>query len=301
MPKMSASTYFVERYKLETMLDHIQKFRITDLLLAPPILVAMSKNNKLQTRQVDLSSVKRVICGAAPLGLETMESCDRMWHGSCRIRQVWGMSEAPAISLGWDELDTSTKISTAVGELLPGQEAKLMQDNGEERLDMHPGELWIRGPNIMTSYWKNPKATADTVTSDGWLKTGDIARVDKNGKWYIVDREKELIKVRGAQVAPAELEALLLEHPQVVDAAVIGIKTIDGDEVPKAFIVARDERMVSSSKIQDFVQARVVKQKRLDGGVVFVKKIPKTAAGKILRRLLKDEGPQQTLKLQSRL
>lgn len=145
----------------------------------------------------------------------------------------------------------------------------------------------------MKGYWQKPDAPAETKTTDGWLKTGNVAYSDQNGKWDIVNRKKELIKVRGAQVAPAELEALLLEHPQVLDAAVIGVKTATGDEEPRAYVVPRNRRMRSEEEVALFVQRRVVKQKRLCGVVSSVEVIPRTAAGKILRRTLRDRAARE--------
>ena len=145
----------------------------------------------------------------------------------------------------------------------------------------------------MTSnrYWKNPKATEETLTEDGWLKTGDIAYVDQEGCFFIVDRKKELIKVKGNQVAPAELEALLLEHPAIADVAVIGQQTEDGDEKPRAFVVRQpdaESQKVTKEEIAKFVEGKVVRYKRLAGGVDFIDVIPKNPSGKILRRQLRD-------------
>ena len=132
----------------------------------------------------------------------------------------------PCITLCWDETDPSTDTSISIGELVPGASAKLIRENGEEETrEGERGEFWVRSPNAMKGYWHNPKATAETFSPDGWLKTGDIAYRDEKGKWYMVDRKKELIKVKGVAVAPAELEALLLEHEGIMDVAVIGIKT----------------------------------------------------------------------------
>lgn len=159
------------------------------------------------------------------------------------------------------------------------------------------GELWIRGPTVMKSYWRNPRATEETKTSDGWLKTGDIAYVDANGKFFIVDRRKELIKVKGNQVAPAELEALLLDHPAIADAAVIGLRTEDGDERPRAYVVLQpDERSRRTPKeeIVKFIEARVSKHKRLTGGIVYLDAIPKNPSGKILRRWLRERAERET-------
>lgn len=175
------------------------------------------------------------------------------------------------------------------------------------------GELWVRGPNVMKGYWRNPAATAATKTQDGWLKTGDIAYVDGAGGFYIVDRLKELIKVRGQQVAPAELEAVLLEHPDVVDAAVVGVwgrgrgGGEDGngngsgngelEERPRAYVVRREDAaqaaMVGERDMLAFVQDRVARYKRITGGVVFVDRIPRNASGKILRRGLRERARRE--------
>lgn len=156
----------------------------------------------------------------------------------------------------------------------------------------HTGELWVQGPNIMKGYWRNPKATKETFSPDGkWLRTGDIAYIDEKGCFYIVDRIKELIKVKGNQVAPAELEALILDHPAISDVAVIGIPTPDGDEAPRAFCVRQpteEGKKVTEKDVQEFVAGKVVYYKKLKGGVKFVDSIPKNPSGKILRRELRD-------------
>jgi 4-coumarate--CoA ligase len=163
------------------------------------------------------------------------------------------------------------------------------------------GELWIRGPNVMKGYWRNPTATASTLTPSGWLKTGDIAYVDEHGKFFIVDRIKELIKVKGQQVAPAELEALLLDHPAIADAAVIGLQQSTeeeegGEERPRAYIVlAPDERSqaTAAEEIVRFVAKRVAPHKRITGGVVFLEAIPKNPSGKILRKWLREKAKEE--------
>ena len=155
----------------------------------------------------------------------------------------------------------------------------------------HRGELWVKGPNVMKGYWHNSTATAATLTPDGWLRTGDIAYIDAKGRFYIVDRMKELIKVKGLQVAPAELEALLLEHPDIADAAVCGVPWGDDDERPMAWVVIRaggkaGEEMVES--IKKWVEERTSRHKWLEGGVEFLEAVPKNPSGKILRKELKE-------------
>ena len=154
------------------------------------------------------------------------------------------------------------------------------------------------------SYWRNPKATAETLTDDGWLKTGDICYVDERGHFFIVDRKKELIKVKGNQVAPAELEALLLEHPAIADVAVIGIPTPDGDEAPMAWVVRQpteEAQKLTKEEVKKFVEGKVTRYKRLQGGVEWVDSVPKNPSGKILRRQLRDEWKRMSQQGQARL
>ncbi|KIW13292.1 hypothetical protein PV08_08480 [Exophiala spinifera] len=290
-PKLGIQTLLMERYNLPDMLDHIQRFKITDLLLVPPILVAMAKHPSVRDGTCDISSVRRVVAGAAPIGMEVTKQFEELFHGEVKVRQAWGMSETPAITLCWHDGDRQGTSSISIGELVPGCEAMLVNEDGQEVTRPRvPGEFWIRSPNMLKGYWRNIQATKDTITPEGWLKTGDIAYKDEGGKWYMVDRKKELIKVRGAQVAPAELEALLLEHPQIVDAAVIGIKTPTDDEDPRAYVVLAPNATTTAEDVVKYVNTRVSKIKHLTGGVVFIDAIPKNPSGKILRRQLRDRA-----------
>lgn len=186
----------------------------------------------------------------------------------------------------------TTKDDTgSVGRLLANSEAMLVDEDGKEVEDPEAsGELWVRGPQIMKGYLNNPSATNETLTPDGWLKTGDVA-LQKDGNWWIVDRRKELIKVNGYQVPPAELEALLYQNSDVEDAAVVGIM-IDGNELPRAYIVlageARRDQEAAVTRIHDFVTGKVVKHKRLQGGIVCVDEIPRLMSGKIKRKVVKE-------------
>jgi 4-coumarate--CoA ligase len=204
------------------MLQYVQKYRITDLVLVPPVVVAMAKHPA--TKKFDLSSVESVGSGAAPLGKEVSEEFERLWStGQVNVKQGWGMTELTCSATSFHPNKRSTSFS--VGEMLANCEAKIVLDEAGtiEAPQGERGEIWVRGPNVMKGYWKKPEATKETITEDGWLKTGDVAYVDKGGDIFIVDRKKELIKVKGLQVAPAELEAILLDHPEVQDVAVIGI------------------------------------------------------------------------------
>jgi 4-coumarate--CoA ligase len=220
--KLRVPVYMMNKFDFLEMLQCVAKFRITDLLLVPPIVVAMAKHPA--SKQFDLSSVDTVGSGAAPLGREVSEEFERLWpSGQINVKQGWGMTEVTCAATTFDPSKTSTSFS--VGELVPNCEAKIVLDDAGnvEAPVGERGEIWVRGPNVMRGYWGKPEATAETLTADGWLKTGDVAYVDKEGHFFIVDRKKELIKVKGLQVAPAELEAILLDHPEVQDAAVIGV------------------------------------------------------------------------------
>lgn len=317
--------YIMPKFDFIQMLEYVQKYRITALTLVPPVVVALAKHPAV--KKYDLSSVEAAGCGAAPLGFEVSLEFNRLWpEGQINLTQGWGMTEyvsrgssfptsamrcmdrimlmtiisrATCSVLGWDATEKST--SNSVGELNPNCEAMIMSDDGISEITARGpdarGELWIRAPNVMKGYWRNPQATAATKTADGWLKTGDIAYVDEAGKFFIVDRMKELIKVKGNQVAPAELEALLLDHPAVADAAVVGLQTGDGEEMPCAYVVLRpDEKsqITPQEEIVRFVEERVSRHKRITGGVVYLDAIPKNPSGKILRKWLREKAKEET-------
>lgn len=196
-------------------------------------------------------------------------------------------------ALTWDPNLEGDIDLAAVGELNPNIEGMIVDDNEREVAAGERGELWVRGPNVMKGYWNRPEETKKTFTSDGerWLKTGDIAYVAK-GLVYVVDRKKELIKVKGLQVAPAELEALLLDHSDVEDAAVVGV-TIKGEEAPRAYIVLKQNAKVGPSDVAKWLAERVSRHKRLEGGVVALDAIPKNPSGKLLRKELRDRAKRE--------
>ncbi|OAA68505.1 4-coumarate-CoA ligase [Niveomyces insectorum RCEF 264] len=286
--------YVMPRFDFEKMLQHIQRFRITNLTLVPPIAVALSKHPLV--KKYDLGSVETVGCGAAPLAEESVSAMQGLWPaGNVRVHQGWGMTEVTCTCLTWGPFTEGTGLS--VGELVPNCAARLVNvdhDDGDGppagsgskptfiTEPNTPGELWVTGPTLMRGYWRNPQATAATIHVDAagirWLKTGDIAYVDRyatGGTFYIVERRKELIKVKGHQVAPAELEAVLIERADVADAAVIGVHR-NGQEHPRAYIVRVPGTAASAEDIAAWTAARVTSYKRLTGGVVFVEAIPKT-------------------------
>jgi 4-coumarate--CoA ligase len=275
-PKQRIPVYMMPRFDFVEMLTYVAKYRITDLVLVPPVVVAMAKHPL--TKTFDLSSVETVGSGAAPLGREVCIEFEKLWPpGKINVKQGWGMTELTCAATGYSPAKRSDSFS--VGEMLANCEAKIvLNDEGTVEAERgERGEIWVRGPNVMKGYWNKPEATRETVTKDGWLRTGDVAYVDEENHFFIVDRKKELIKVKGLQVAPAELEAMLLENVYVQDAAVIGI-TVDGDELPRAYIVPQKPEQATpeiAEGIKTWLAERVSRHKRLEGGVHFVDAIPK--------------------------
>ena len=277
-----ATLVSLPRFDLEMMLKVVQEHKVTWLPLVPPIVLALAKHPLID--KYDLSSVTRVMSGAAPLGAELADAVSKRL--GCNVFQGYGMTELSPIS----HVVATGKPAPAgsVGVLVPNTEARIVDPaSGQDSPRGERGELWIRGPQVMKGYFGNAGATAATITDDGWLRTGDIATIDEQNNFYIVDRLKELIKYKGFQVAPAELEALLITMPGVADVAVIGIPDEEAGELPKAFIVKRPDADVSIEAVQAFVADKVAtyKQVRI---VEFIDAIPKSASGKILRRELRD-------------
>ncbi|OJJ80914.1 acyl--CoA ligase [Aspergillus glaucus CBS 516.65] len=273
--------YIMPKFDFIGMLEYVQKFRITELILVPPIMVRLAKHPAVRSGKYDLSSVEAIRCGKS-----------RSW-GPRRvdIKQAWGMTEVTCSFLGWDPRDEGNPAS--VGMLYPNCEGMIIADDGKTELGKHQrGELWVRGPSVMRGYWQKPQATQETKTADGWLKTGDIAYVDDDGRFYVVDRIKELIKVKGNQVAPAELEGLLLEHLAVADVAVIGVPVND-DERPRAYVVLKPDQGATAEDIIKFMDGKVTAVKRITGGVVFIDAIPKNPSGKILRKELRERARKE--------
>ncbi|KAI1047190.1 hypothetical protein LB505_011658 [Fusarium chuoi] len=283
--RASSTTAIMGKFNLKLFLDSIQSLRVTDLLLVPP--VALMLTNSDLTSQYDLSSVELMFCGGAPLQPELSKKLAAVFdNGKVRSRQGWGMTEATmAVTLfAPDEFDVS---HMGVGYLVPNMEMKILKDDGQLAGYDEEGEALIRGPNIFKGYYRNPGASQETFES-GWLKTGDIVTMDKSGMLKIVDRKKELIKVKGFQVAPSEIEGVLLEHEHVRDCAVIRVIR-DGQEHPQAFVVPTDEKVTVTS-IMKFLEARLSAHKKPTGGIIFVDTIPKSPSGKILRRMLQESA-----------
>jgi acyl-CoA synthetase (AMP-forming)/AMP-acid ligase II len=269
-------------FDMVRFLELIQKHKVSRAQLVPPIVLGLAKHPIVD--KYDLSSLNVIVSGAAPLGAEVEQAASKRLN--CIVKQAWGMSElaplgclnpdddvrsgssgVPAASMLYKIVDTET------GELLP---------RGEE------GEVVCAGPNVMLGYLNNEKANQETFDKDGWMRTGDIGKADEDGYITLTDRLKELIKYKGFQVPPAELEALLLTHPAIMDAAVIARPDPEGGEVPVGFVTFKPDQVVEPEEVADWVAERVAPHKKLRGGVVPLDVIPKSASGKILRRFLVD-------------
>lgn len=276
---MGATIVMMPRFDLEQFLKTVSQYRVTLAHLVPPIILALSKSPIVD--EYDLSSLKAVFSGAAPLDANLTRACSERLN--LQIRQGYGLTETSPVTHSSPANPAQVKYGS-VGFTAPNTECKIIDlETGEPLGRNTEGELCVRGPQIMKGYLNRPEATTATVDSDSWLHTGDIAYVDDDGHFFIVDRAKELIKYKGFQVAPAELEALLLTHAAVADAAVIPCPDEEAGEVPKAFVVLRSE--TTAKELMEFVEQRVAPHKRLRF-VEFRDEIPKSPSGKILRRLL---------------
>jgi len=271
------------RFDLDQALSLVQEHRITRFFAVPPVVLALAKHPAVDS--YDLSSLVQVFSGAAPLGAEiAMEAEKRI---GCEVVQGYGMTELSPVS---HTTPPGMFKAGSSGVTVSNTESRIVDpDTGEDQPFGERGELWVRGPQVMKGYLNNPEATAATLDSDGWLHTGDVAIIDEDHHMTIVDRVKELIKYNGFQVPPAELEALLITHPKVNDVAVIGIPDESAGELPKAFIVRSPGSEVTAEDLQAFVAEHVASYKHIRL-VEFIDEIPKSASGKILRRLLRDQG-----------
>jgi len=277
------------KFEIENFCQIIQQNRITFSYVVPPVLLLLAKHPIVS--KYDLSSLRMVNCGAAPLTRELVDMVNKRFP--LPVKQGYGLSEtSPTTHVQpWEDWN---KTIGSVGKLLPNMTAKYLDADGNEVAPGQTGELCLKGPNVFQGYLNQPQMTKDSFTSDGYFKTGDIGHEDSNGNFYITDRVKELIKYKGFQVAPAELEGLLLEHPKVNDAAVIGLYNDEQHtELPRAYIVLADgaeKNQATADEIANWLHGKVAGHKRLRGGIFFIDEVPKGASGKILRRVLKDQA-----------
>ena len=282
-----ASLVTMPRFDLPEFLRIISETKCTWVFIAPPIAVALAKHPLVS--DFDLSSIDVIFSGAAPLDGALAEAVAK--RIGCSVRQGYGMTELSPVShvipVGRDDIPLNS-----IGLALPNLECRLVDPETGADIEVPvegpsaPGELLCRGPNVMVGYLNNDEATVSTLTSDGWLHTGDIATVDARGVYTIVDRLKELIKYKGYQVAPAVLEAVLLQHPLIADAAVIGVPDADGQEIPKAFVVTQPGTLLSEDDVMLFVAEQVAPHEKVRA-VEFIEVIPKSTSGKILRKDLR--------------
>jgi acyl-CoA synthetase (AMP-forming)/AMP-acid ligase II len=279
--RYGATLVVMPRFELQAYLDLVERYRGTMLHVVPPIVLALAKSPAVETR--DFSSVRKLFSGAAPLGAEvTAQCCARL---NAVLQQGYGLTESsPATHVSRD--DPAKSKPGSIGVPVPNTECRIVDPVTKRDVEQGAdGEIWIRGPQVMQGYLNRPVETRATVDADGWLHTGDIGHADADGDFFIVDRLKELIKYKGMQVAPAELEAVLLSHTAVADAAVVPRKDEECGEIPHAFIVLK--AAATADEIMAYVAARVAPYKKIRR-VDFIEAIPKSPSGKILRRVLRD-------------
>ncbi|KAK6387197.1 hypothetical protein LTS17_000463 [Exophiala oligosperma] len=284
-------TYVLRRFELQPVCEAISKYRTTEMVLVPPVAMAMLKFPGI--RNYDMSCIKSIACGAGPLDKEHQNALLNIVGPEATFTQVWGMTETSCIATKFyypERDDTGS-----VGRPMPNLDLKLIDDDGKDITAYDtPGELCIRGPTIIKSYFDNPKATTESFDDEGYFKTGDVMYCNsQTKKWYIIDRKKELIKVRGFQVAPAEIEGVLLAHPHIQDAAVIGVQKKNEPEVemPRAYVARKstpEGKKLTEAEVKSYCDERLAKYKALTGGVRFVEVVPRNATGKALKRVLRE-------------
>lgn len=287
----------MSKFDIERWCAHVQNYRITFSYVVPPVVLLLSKHPVVD--KYDLSSLRLLNSGAAPVTRELLEATyARIKTG---VKQGYGLSETSPTThtQPWSDWD---KTIGSVGKMVANMEAKYMttpeDDSEPQEVPIgEVGELYLRGPNIFLGYHNNPPATAAALSPDGWFRTGDVGYQDPDGNFYITDRVKELIKYKGFQVAPAELEGILADNDAINDVAVIGVESREhGTEVPRAYIVRRTkggDEGKEAEEIVKFLDSKVAHHKRLRGGVRFVDEIPKSVSGKILRRVLKERAREE--------
>lgn len=280
-----SKTLIMPRFDLEEYLRLTSENEMLTMAVVPPVAVMMTKRPEL-FKKYDLSGVMAIFCSGAVLSQETVNELMKLLPGTLvAVAQGYGLTEASGTITRSNEVTPPG----SVGELVPTLELKIVDlDSGKSCGPMVKGEIVVRGSTVMKGYLGNPKATAEMIDSQGWLHTGDVGYYDENNFLFIVDRIKEMIKHKGQQVAPAELEDVLLYHPDVADVAVTGIPDEMMGELPVAFIVRKANSRATEKEFQKYVAERVAPYKQLTGGVRFVSSIPKSPTGKILRRLLRD-------------
>ena len=283
---VGATQVMMGRFDMVEFLDLIQNNRVNKLFSVPPVGLGLTQFPNLSNW--DLSSLELSLFGAAPLSSELQIKISEVLD--CSVIQGYGMTETSPLAHA-DFAESNVTKPGSIGPAPDDTEQKIVEVDDPRLIlpEDTPGELMIRGPQVMMGYYNNPGATAETLTEDGWIHTGDIASMDSEVYVLILDRKKELIKYKGFQVPPAELEGLLLQHPDINDAAVIGKVDQDSGEIPKAYVVKSLDSNLSESDVIDFISGKVATYKEIRE-VEFIDSVPKNPSGKILRRVLRDNS-----------
>lgn len=293
---LNANVYVVPKFSLELALGTVAEYKIREVLFVPPIVIRIVRETELVAKY-DLSHVRRFSSGAAPLSQEILTALEKMFPGT-GFKQGYGMTESCSVLTSHPPSKYDYKYAFKVGQLVGSTELRIVDpDTGKDCGIDTPGELWARGPQVTMGYLDNPKATAETFDADGYLHTGDIGTIDAEGFISITDRIKDMVKVKGVGVAPAELEDFLLGHAFVKDAAVCGIADDRAGERPKAYVVLQDNTPPveeAGKALLEFVRSKKARHKWIVE-IEVVGSIPKSAAGKILRRKLRDRSAVESI------
>ncbi|KAJ1334119.1 4-coumarate--CoA ligase [Microdochium nivale] len=285
---MGGTCYWMQKFDFVKFLSHVQNYKVTTMFTVPPIYLLLAKMPIVKDQ---LATWVDAISGAAPMGDDLQVAAGKkLGGGKTKLRQTWGLSETTGSFTATPVELMETAPAGSVGALVDNCYIRMVDDDGNDVEPGQPGEIWCKGPVVTKGYWNNEKANKEAFKND-WFCTGDIG-VFRDGFFFIVDRKKELIKYKGNQVAPAELEALLLSHPKILDAAVIGVPG-EGTEVPRAYIVANPKEISEEEILEWFKKQGVARYKFLRGGVKFLEAIPKSPSGKILRKNLRDQAKKE--------
>ncbi|KAF2816390.1 acetyl-CoA synthetase-like protein [Mytilinidion resinicola] len=288
------AVYWMRKFSWKPFLQHMKDLQITIFYTVPSIFLRIAKSADVTDQ---FRTVQTAITGAAPMDGELQQAANaKLGTGDVRISQTWGLSETTGAVTIMPRGDSD--ITGSISPIMPNMEMRIVNEEWHDVDPGQPGEVIVRGPLVTQGYYDNPIATQETFHDD-WFCTGDIA-VDRGGKFYILDRKKELLKYKGLQIAPAELESLLDTHPAIQEAAIVGVPIEGGSEVPRAYIVA-DPGKISENEVKDFVKSKLANYKQLRGGVVYVDELPKNANGKILRRELRDRAKKEVGQVSAKL